>query len=391
MKRRHIIYLIITALLAPQLVSALPRDPALFTSEHPQETLIETIEVFANSNSQVFTSALTGGRNYTFAVSGVYNVNSTRQGDGGFYSDNAWSSCSQNGTGLLVDGANYGDATKGLMCDRFNHKYQIGFQSPVTAPASLKIADPDGNRTNGNSGKLTVKVYLKALVTWTFTVDRPFEEIGGGGVVVDTRPYERQVFVPTQTVTLPPTPPIPLPEVIFEVKSTNPNDPACPRKVSFVLRVNGIATPIPLPGCFPSEADNYQSPYTILRPYPGTPGGDTQIAGMPITVIPGITYSLPLPVAVGKGTRIVVTFSWRADTSKMAQVASVTGGNEVWVPFAASSALWFADPANLASVGGTIGYYLIRPDGSFLFGDSQTIPGIGQIIEAMFANQVAGK
>ncbi|MEO7804795.1 MAG: hypothetical protein ABIS18_10915, partial [Actinomycetota bacterium] len=320
--------------------------------------------------------------------------------------------CSQNGTGLLVDGANYGDATKGLMCDRFNHKYQIGFQSPVTAPASLKIADPDGNRTNGNSGKLTVKVYLKALVTWTFALGlQPLQQVDGKAETpaVDTRPYEKQVYIPTQTVPLPPIPTIPLPRVVFEVRSVNPNRSDCPRNLVFTLWVNGTPTSQTLGTCFPKEADyfnGFNEYYPKVGPIPGTPGGDTQLLpGTTATVVPGMyvpptavdlyailaPYLAPFGLSVDKGTKVVVTFSWKADTSKMVKVASVTGGTDVWMPFGASSAAWFADPVNLYSVGATLNISLYRPNGEFLIGQGVPIPGLGQVIEAMFANQVAGK
>lgn len=394
LKRRHIIYFVIMALMAPQLVSALPRDPDLFSPDNPQGDLVDTVDVFASSETAALTKPLMHGRQYDLVVEGIFNPNLTgRKADAGFYSDDNFSTasgCKQNGTGLIVSApneVNYGGPGSGLICDRFGHKYSISHKPSVDSSVSLKIADPDGDRTN-NSGKLTVRVYLQRYVTWTLQLSQPLGLVDQEEVVVDATPYSPYKETPPIIVRIPPIPN--LLTLSVQIKSTNPNpgDPnsECPRNLSLVLWVNETPNEMPIIECIPREADELNRVTATVGPY-GHPGGDQQL--FPSFPLP-LRQAVAIPPELRQGSKIVVRFSWKADVSKLVRLASTTGGNEVWSPFSVKDdALWFA--TNLDSVGGSIAIVPYRPDGTPFSSVRRDYPGLGQIIEAMFANRVVGK
>ena len=411
MKRRHLILIVITALLLPQVAGALPR-PSGGTQSEPEQT-IATLSVSANLTSQD-TPILQNGRQYKVQVTGTWKPSSAAShiADAAFEATNG-SNWAKTGKGLIVGGTEFG-RTGGppfTVNTSGNHFYELSITGRGIAEA-VRISDTSGN-TDGNSGSLTVVIKSQNTVKWNYPVVVPVSlivpERPAITATVDTRPYAvtqtmtNIEIVPTMTVTVP----IRI-EFVFVGQE---EDSSCPEKSARMRTYlngsrindtkiqcvgNAVAQMFNGGGSTPESFPVGQISY----PCGSEPECDFGVGGIffefPVTFLPPVAPGPPMEI-IASGSSIEILMGWSADTTHLWRTPANDGSGsyEVIGPFNALSQTertWYTQNMNNLEL--RIGYTVWGPNRSYIAGtgyDPQRIPGLGQFMEALFSSKVEGQ
>ncbi|MEO7804796.1 MAG: hypothetical protein ABIS18_10920 [Actinomycetota bacterium] len=386
MSRRNIaIFVLAALLLVPAMALGLPRPTGAPVTG---ETFIETLTLSANSSLGVQTvNNLLSGRTYRLAVTGTWRhgVALTSVADGRWSSNDGWVTCLQTGKGLQVDAKKFGDAGSDLSCDKTAHAYSITIQGRGVKE-TMKIFD-DTTYADNTVGNMVVNVYLQSSVTFVY----------GLNYTQDAPPSPAPQ--PYATVTVPPITPGAIPAVTISAVPV-PGGGAIPYVGSVTYNHTGNQYCVYIQvqqnastklGCVLDEVGilpNGTTPIGGTGPIvqPTTVGPYSPVPGTPLPTVPGQTLTAGLP----PGTTLTVLITWSADTTKLIPAAS-SDNTELWAPFApVAGAQWFA--TNINAVAATITYTLKDGSGALIApSQSVTVPGLGQVIEAIFASRVAGR
>lgn len=374
-------FILMAVLLVPALAGALPRPEP--TSSTAQESQVGSPISVAGSNSVgVSTPSLTLNKTYRFHVTGTWKPSgsASNNADAGFETTDgiAWT---RTGKGLLIGTTNYG-ASGSPLNYRSSHDYSITYVGQG-GPAVLRVNDPTGY--GDNSGALTVTIYEVALYTYTTTINPT--DYGVPGSVTLNVPQVTVPAPPIPGVSVPPTtlPGAGLPSV-GSVQTYNQSGFHClsvtvsgiTQPLGCVVNPGGLLQPISIP----IGGNQLTPPISVCQnppcTLPGSPG--------PITV-GGSGYSVPA------GSTLSLRFMWTGDMSRLWRTPfdDGTGANALVAPFDArniQNVLWYQQ--NLFTVRASIDATIIRPDGQTLYnGNIAIIPGLGQVLEAMFETKVA--
>lgn len=398
-RRRIAMFVAVAIFGVPALAIALPNP---IGPPQIDRTLLETITLPASgatgSSGLLTTDVLDQSRAYVFEVTGTWRPDKTtiplKAADAAFYTTNSnsnpWSppARSQNGSGFMAHNTRFGDAAR-QVAFKANHVYSFNWVGRGVRE-SLRVFDPDSD-WDDNDGSLTVSVYKVNKVTYSYFLQQgiPPEPVPA--------PFVSQT-IPTTTVAPGVIPGVtvtaPVPGVnVPTVGSLNHfhNDPSFPGLMCLSLTISLTTPPIT------SQIGCVYDAGTIPDGSVPIGGGGTSISPTticdPCASVPGVTPTVVVPSTVVEGgipagSKLDLTITWSADPSRLYPFFR-TGTTEVWAPFdPVVDGPWFA--TNASSVAATLHAVIRNSSGDIIHDVPVTLPGMGQVIEAIFANKVAG-
>lgn len=391
MSRRYIATFVLAALLVvPAMALGLPRPTGAPTTG---ETFVETVTLSANGTA-VQSAALVNGRTYRLQVSGTWRHGAPTNSvaDARWATNDGWITCLQTGKGLQVGAIKMGDPASDLSCNKASHSYSITIVGRGVGE-TMKVFDD--TTYNDNLGSLNVSVFLQSSVTFVFELN------------FTQQPPQSPVPQPYTTVTVPPITPGAIPAVTISAIpvpgggaipyiGTVTYNHSCgqPREYCIFIQVQQMP---------PMKLGSVVDELNLL------PNGATAIGGTgqlvspttvgPFSPVPGGTPLPPIPgqekaVGLPPGTTLTITITWRADTTKLTRAAAFGNGDEyqLWAPFAPiGDSAWFAGTLLDGTTEATIRYTLKDSSGNAIApSQSASVPGLGQVLEAVFASRAAG-
>lgn len=416
MKRRHLIYLIIVAMLIPQVAGALPRPAGGKQEGAEQEIFRKTISA---DLTEELSPALSLNRQYKVEVFGIWKPSSGANhiADAAFEATNG-SNWTKTGKGLVFGTVKMGEAGVAPLTPSGGSLHPYTFTVTGRGFAEIiRINDPSGN-TDGNSGSLTVVVKDLNQVRWVYPQSQTFNsQIPGTPRVTftaDTRPYGQTMTVENQEVMTTSTVDSPVPVWAgLAFQKITCGDGQKDANLQVILGNTKVVDQFIL--CI---GDSQAAFLGFLD------GGKRLGAGtQPVTMSavsapcqPGVdsceypvgSYFIEFPVPftgtppmdipfVPPGSRLEVSFGWEADMSRLWPSFFNTGQGDQYVapfnPFDFSAALWYQNEVAANRLGLLFGLTLIGPDGNAVGGRPTTpiLPGVGQILESAFATKVRGQ
>lgn len=394
MRRRLIAsFIVMAVLLVPALALSLPRPP---TQSTVQETALvwpggaTSAQILASDSVGKITPKLQAGRSFRVEVTGTWTPGSSSVADAACESTNGgpWS---HTGKGLVIRTTNFGAVGRPEACQPSSHLYNFTF----TGNGTDEIIRINDNTAYGdNTGSLTVKIWAQNIVTYTFTVQHDIDpaDLGLPGQVDATVPPVTVQQVGGQTIPPVPINPLPIPAIgsVGTYNSSQSGSPViCLKATVGGVTVNPVA-------CAANPGGLIQGTGDI--PIGGSGVGGGTICGSPPCVVPSVGPTTiggqRLTQTIPAGSSVVLSFVWTGDRSHLYYTPLDDGaGNRFVAPFNPISAAerdWFA--TNYANVGAYLSATIKAPDGSTIYNGqvSPRIPGLGQILEAMFESQLGG-
>lgn len=397
-RRIALSFVLASLLIVPAFALALPSPETLGMSRDtdPSKTSREQFGsplTIPASGTIVTTPALTDGRLYEFDVSGewFYDGNASHRADMAFSTADGWGSASKlpGARSLMIDGQKQSDTTVGY---RNSHIYQAVAYTGSGGGVPLKIFD--NSYTDGNSGSLTVTIYVINKVTWTFSNVQPLpEQLEVGGTIVNVPPTP----IPGTTV-----PPLTVGggSTITVARLRTYQSTFDNGQPSWCIEVT-LASQTTQLGCVADPARRGPTvDQTIAVPAP------PQITVCPSNQTPACGFGGVTPTAISgpgggirRGSSLVLTVSWTGDNSRLWNYGSINGTSITqksngWAPFDPTSATdtaWFA--TNTQNLGATLSGCIKNPapEDTCSFSQGLTIPGAGQFLQALFHTQVNGQ
>ncbi|MCA1841129.1 MAG: hypothetical protein LC723_12525 [Actinobacteria bacterium] len=449
MKRRHIIVIVLAALIFPRMGWAIPRPPGTAQSA-PEAQVGSTLSVNGNDSVGVSTPILTSGRPYRFEVTGVWKptTSTTNSADAAFETTNSGTTWTHTGKGIIIGGTNYGDVASPVTAFRSDHKYSIQFTGRGVSE-SMRLNDPIGY--GDNSGSVSVKIFTLSQVTYVFEVNQ------NAGQDLSVPSQSQGVPLPsglgdTKTVTGTTVPAIDtaalqsIPvasNVTLSYRSCGENQGS---RIFLSVTLNGStqeqpvgecllsissptstsvatgsgaqttsvheATPVCVPNCPVSVGavvNGFDCADVMLNSQPGTCDGKETITTFPISV-PACDLSHPLNVTacnpLPPGSSVAVTISWSADTTRLWHTfVDDQSGEALWAPvnlLNPTEVSWLGSEFAKHDLPGTglscqtcfsVSTKVLGPGGVFVAGTQYPywVGGVGQVLEAAFATQVRGQ
>ncbi|HLF69593.1 MAG TPA: hypothetical protein VI541_01415 [Actinomycetota bacterium] len=397
-RRRIAMFVAVAIFGVPALAIALPHP---IGTPQVDRTLLQTLTLPASgaigSSGLLTADVLEQSRAYIFEVTGTWrpdkNTLPNKAADAAYYTtnkdSNPWSppARSQNGSGFMAFNTKFGESAQ-QVAFKANHVYSFNWVGRGVRE-SLRVFDPDSD-WDDNDGSLTVSVFKVNKVTYTYFLQQgiPPEPVPAP-YVVQTIPTTTVApgVVPGVTVTAP-VPGVEIPTVAYV--NHNHNDPSFPGlnclSITIPLTTPPITTQIGCvydAGLIPDGSSaigggQVISPTTICNPCPSV-DGVTPTAVVPSTSIEG---------GVPPGSKLDLTITWSADPSRLYPFYR-NGSSEVWAPFdPVVDGPWFA--TNAASVAATVRAVIRDSSGAVIYDVPITLPGMGQVIEGIFASKVVG-
>lgn len=445
MKRRHIIFIIIAALLLPQF--AFGED----VLKHPQggsnmerSTILEdrTLNSAAPDSTETV-YALSSGREYTLEISNWWQPT----GDANNFADAAFETTSgfdsdpwiKTGKGIVFAGkslhtlwqnaAARDPSLPSQLLFRSDHTYQVNFVGRGIKE-EIRISDPvDG--IAGNSGSLRLKIYQRPKASWIYAINQEIT-LGIPGVPskrlrvdpITTQTVDNQEI--TATTTVQESHPAPY-KIEFDSRERCEGGAGQQTYMKIYVGGSQVGPNIPVGPClgfferqatFTFESGNKvpNEPVTVSQSHlcnmgmtsPNSPTATSCGLGIPPALDFGDSPGSE-PQYIGglePGSSIELQLSWTADLTRLWRSPfndrdPDTGKEHIsyWAPynpFSAADYFWYSGEVAKGNLGLTAKIVVYGPGKKFITSSClstpgvgnvcPTIPGAGQIIESMFAN-----